>query len=384
MDKKLKIGLVSDAYYPYPSGVSEYFFCLAKYLRKLGHDVKILTTAYPKEKLIHSKEFEAGVKRVGKVFYIPMNKSYATLSAGVRMPSQVKKFLQEEKFDILFLGTPVPPSISFFALKYSNCPNVVAFFSSGFKLRTAGSSIFRRLFKKYIDKVDSFVAISPAAKNTIYPYIPTDYKIIPCGVDTEKFNTSVTPKKLTSKSPKILYFGRLDRRKGIVDMLKAMPLIRKELSDATLVVAGNGPLQKKSKELAKSLGISDCVFFEGFIPLEQVPNYYAACDVFCSPALGGEAFGIVLIEAMATGKPVAASKITGYDYVIKENYNGLLFESNNPSSLAKTILHILENKELKDNLVANGLEMVKKNYSWEVITSNIEKLFYEIISKTNR
>lgn len=382
----MKICIVSDAYYPYPSGVSEYAFYVAKYLRKFGHDVKILTTHYPKTKGIEGKEFEEGVFRVGRVFLIPANKSYATPTIGWGVSRIVKEYVKREKFDLFHLHTPIFPGLSYFALHYSSVANVAVFHSTGFKVSKTGSGAFKKLFKKDLEKIQEKIAISPSAEKHTYPYFPGKYNIIPCGIDAEKFNTKVLPKKeLSFNRPKILYFGRLDRRKGLPELLKAIPLIKKKIPDILLLVAGRGPLEKRCKKLAKELKILDSVVFNGFIPDEEVPSYYASCDIYCSPALGGESFGIVLIESMAVGTPVVASNIVGYDYVVKNGYNGLFFNPQKPESIANTILKVLKSKNLRDRLIKNGKEFVQ-DYSWEKIAKEMEKVYFKAIkkAKTNK
>ncbi len=365
----MKICLVSDPYYPYPSGVSEYTHYLAKYLRRLGHAVKILTTHYRNE------EYEPDVIRIGRVFYIPMNKSFATLSMGWDIPRKVKRFLEEEKFDVIHTMGPFPPSISFFALHYSKALNITTFHSTGFKYYRTGSLIFRKLFKRYIDKLHGLIAVSETSRDTFLPYIPGDYTIIPNGIDLEKFHPGVLPfSEFKNKKNKILYLGRLDRRKGLIELLRAMPLIKGELKNVILIVVGKGPLEDDCKKLVQELDLSEVVVFKGFAKSEEIPRYYATGDVYCSPALGGESFGIVLLEAMAVGKPVVTSRIPGYDRVIIDGYNGLFFDPYKPEDIAQKIIRVLQNEDLRKRLINNGKEFVK-DYSWFNIAKKIEGFY---------
>jgi len=374
----MKICLVSDPYYPYPSGVSEYTHYLAKYLRRFGHTVKILTTHYKDE------IYEPDVVRVGKVFYIPMNKSFATLSVGLDIPLRVKRFLEQEKFDVVHTMGPFPPSISFFALHYSKSLNITTFHSTGFKYYRAGSYIFRKLFKKYIKKLHGLIAVSETPRDTFMPYIPGDYKIIPNGIDLEKFHPDVLPlPELREKRYKILYLGRLDRRKGLIELLNALPLIKNEIKKILLIVVGKGPLEYECKKLVKEMNLSDAVIFRGYAKSEVIPSYYASCDVYCSPALGGESFGIVLLEGMAVGKPVVASRIPGYDRVITDGYNGLFFDPHKPEDIAQKVIRVLKDKDLRERLINNGKEFVKE-YSWFNVAKKIEGFYIEKLKGLNQ
>jgi|UniRef100_A0A7V3VUL6 phosphatidylinositol alpha-mannosyltransferase len=371
----MKVCLVSDPYYPYPSGVSEYTHYLAKYLRRFGHTVKILTTHY------RGEDFEPDVVRVGRVFYIPMNKSFATLSIGLEIPIKVRDFLDSEHFDVVHTMGPFPPSISFFALHYSKALNITTFHSTGFKHYRFGSYVFRKIFKRYIQKLHGLIAVSETARDTFLPYIPGEYTIIPNGVDIERFHPEVPGfEEFRNKKKKILYLGRLDRRKGLIELLNALPFVLEEIPDIQLIVVGKGPLEKDCRRLVKDLNLMDVVLFRGYAIKEDIPRYYASCDVYCSPALGGESFGIVLLEAMATGKPVIASNIPGYDKVIKDGYNGLLFNPHNPRDIAQKIIMVLKDEALRRYLIENGKNFVN-DYSWLNIARRIENFYFKKIAE---
>ncbi|MDD3804487.1 MAG: glycosyltransferase family 4 protein [bacterium] len=369
--KKLKVLLVSDPYYPYPSGISEYTFYLAKYLRKFGHSVIILTTHYPGEK------DEEDLLRFGRVLMIPMNKSYATMSFGMEIPSKVKNLLFNNHFDIVHLNGPFPPSISFFALHYSKSVNIAAFLNAGFSFNSTGAGIARMLYKKYLNKISGRFALSETARMAMEPYFPGDYEIIPAGVDTEVFSKNANIRTdLKKTSLRILFLGRLDERKGIIVMIKAFKKLLTKKPDAKLVVAGKGPLDSEARNLAKSLSIEESVEFKGFIPFGEIPSYYRSADIYVSPALGGESFGIVLLEAMAVGAPVVASRIHGYSQVIKDNENGLLFETGDTDDLVSKILQLADDNNLREKCIKNGFLLAEK-YSWENVASRIEKFYIE-------
>lgn len=369
----MNILLASDPYYPYPSGISEYTFYLAKYLRRFGHSVTILTTHYPNEK------HEDGVVRFGRVLMIPMNKSYATMSFGLEIPSLVKSLLRNNSYDIVHLNGPFPPSISFFALHYSRSVNIAAFLNAGFSFSSAGASVARMLYSKYIFKIDGMFALSETAKMAMEPYFPGDYEIIPAGVDTEVFSFSAVKRTDLAETPfRVLFLGRLDERKGVMVMIRAFRKFLSVHPDSRLVIAGKGPLDADAKALSRELGMEDRVEFKGFIPFGEIPSYYRSADVYVSPALGGESFGIVLLEAMAAGTPVIASRIHGYSQVITDTENGLLFETGDEDDLVRKMLSIRDNASVRDRCVKNGFALAEK-YSWENVARRIESFYLQRI-----
>jgi phosphatidylinositol alpha-mannosyltransferase len=312
-----------------------------------------------------------------------MNKSFATLSVGLEIPRRVKEFLRQERFDVVHTMGPFPPSISFFALHYSDALNITTFHSTGFKYYRAGAFIFRKLFKKYAQKLHGLIAVSETPRDTFMPYIPGDYKIIPNGVDLERFNPEVPVfEEFRNKRNKILYLGRLDRRKGLIELLNALPIIKQKIDDFLLIVVGKGPLEDECRRLVKDLDLSERVIFRGFAKQSEIPSYYASCDVYCSPALGGESFGIVLLEAMAVGRPVVASKIPGYDRVIIDGYNGLFFDPHNPQDIADKIICVLKNVNIGDRLMYNARKFVRE-YSWLNVARMVEEFYREKLNELN-
>ncbi len=366
----MKILLVTDAYYPYPSGLSEYVGNLALHLERSGHSVNIVATSF---RTHEEKKYKA--IRVGKVVYIPMNGSYATAPFGFEIPAKMKWIVERGKYDIIHLNGPMFPNLSFFALKYSNTRTIATFHSASEKNKGRGARIFKWLFGKLYEKIDVKIAVSETALKNHEPYIPGPYYIIPNGVDDERFTpTGKKLKKMDGNS--ILFVGRLDRRKGLHRLLKAFVHVKKKVKDAKLFVVGKGPLRNLYKKMVQELGIEKEVEFEGFVSEEMIPVYFRSAKVYTSPAEGGESFGIVLIEAMASATPVVASNIAGYRDVIKNGVNGVLVDTNDSQKYAEILVEILKNSRFRHQLITAGLEDVKKKYSWKVVSKRIENLYY--------
>ncbi len=374
INRPLKILIVSDPYYPYPSGISEYTFYLAKYLKKHNNDIKILTTHYKNE------EKEDDVLRFGKVLLIPMNKSYATMAFGFEIPSKVKNLLYNNDFDIVHLNGPFFPSLSFFALHYSKTTNIAAFLNAGFKFYNYGSKVFRKVYKKYLDKIDGYFAISETAKLAMQPYFPGDYEIIPAGVDIEFFKKDGDKFDIEGY-PKILFLGRLDERKGVLKIINVFSKFLKVKKDAKLIIAGKGPLDTVARKLVKDLNIEDRVLFTGYVKKDDIPKYYRTADIYCSPALGGESFGIVLLEAMACNTPVIASSIHGYSQVIENFKNGILFDPLSDDDLVSKLILLSDDEKLRESLKING-EKRALEYSWENVSFKIEEFYRKVLSKS--
>ena len=371
---KFKILMASDIYFPKIGGISEHIYNLTILLRKRGHEVKILTGGYNKGKYPDYKDPE-WVKRIGRMIPLIANKSISSITISPRISKKIKEFLEEEKFDIIHTHGPIAPMIPMIVLKHSNSINFATFHSAHGDSK--GYRIFGRYLKKYFEKIHGLIAVSPAAKEPIEKFFPGNYRIIPNGVDINMFSPSVLPfERFMDGKINILFVGRMEPRKGFKYLLKAFEILNEEFKNLRLIAVGKGPLLKIYKSQVKK-DLKDKVVFEGEVKREDLPRYYASCDIFCSPAIGYESFGIVLLEAFATGKPVVASRIPGYSYVVEEGRDSLLFEPENYLELAEKLKILIKDKNLRREMGERGREKVLKNYSWEKIVLDLENYYIE-------
>lgn len=369
----LKILLCSDSYYPHPGGVSEYLYYLGTYLRTLGHTVTILAPHYAE-----AYRDDDHTKRIGRCYYITANMATITITFHPRLPFLVRDYLRTQTFDIVHTNGPLGYTLPYWAFHYSNSVNVATFHTAftGLNLYRFAKVLFKKEFRR-----KKLAAVYPSRKaySTTYPHFPTDCRVIPNGIDTTKFNPGVRPLDKFPAAPKILFLGRLDPRKGFVRLLAAFPLIKKRLPHALLIVVGSGPLQAQYERMIPET-LRNSVFFEGRVSADLIPRYYATADVYVSPATGGEVFGIVLTEAMASGTPVVASNIPGYNEVVRHGKNGLLFDVNEIHDIADKITAVLTNRSLSMSLRRTGRQYAE-SISWQNVARMVEDYYVYLIKK---
>jgi phosphatidylinositol alpha-mannosyltransferase len=384
---RLRICHATAAYYPYPSGVSEYVHNLAQAQLARGHHVHILTTGYGERRTTNDERRtldarrstlgDLPVTRFGRAYLIPMNKSFATVPFGWHLSGDVKRFLAAHPFDILHLHGTYPPDIAFWALRHSRTTNVVTFHTVGFATSRIAAWLCRRAFAPYNRKLDGRIVESKSALRFSEPYFPGDYRIIRGAIDSRRFNPALAPVPgLPPAGSRILFVGRLDARKGLSVLIRALPLIRRRLPGVQLIVVGKGPLDAEVRSLCAKLQVADCVVFQGFVANEMLPRYYVSADVYCAPTLGGEAFGFVLIEAMASGIPVVASRITGYDEVIQDGETGILCPPNDPGALAESLIRVLTDAALRRRLKTSGRARAEL-HDWSLVAAEIEEYYQD-------
>jgi len=359
----MKILMVSDAYYPFPGGVSEHMYHLSKALRERGNHVKILTAHYEGE------ESEKDVIRVGKINILPLNFTQITFTWEKGYRKKIREVFKEN-YDIVHTHGPFGHNLPYHALMFSDSKNIATFHTAfvGFNFYKLARIFYKESFKK----LDRVICVSKKAYREIKRYFPLgNYAIIPNGVDTKRF----TPegKRIKKNNLAVLFVGRFEPRKGPFIFLKAVRILReKGYKDFDFWMVGKGPLLEKAKKFSEENNLN--IKFFGFVPPEELPIIFRSADIYVSPAIGGETFGIVLIEAMASGTSLICSNIEGYSEVVKHGINGLLFENKKEKDLAEKIEILINDKNLREKLKEKGIEF-SKNFDWMKIAEKVEIVY---------
>ncbi len=363
----MKIALVSPYDFASPGGVVSHISCLEQQFTRLGHDVKIIA---PASKAIYTNSDR--FIRIGTPRPIPVSGSIARITMSLWLDSRIKEVFEREKFDICHLHEPLMPTLCTTILRLKKSPMVGTFHASGGK---PWYKMFTPLGKFYLNrwfrKLDGRIAVSQVALDYANKYFPADYEIIPNGVDTQHFHGGVTPiDKFNDGKTNILFVGRLEKRKGFDYLLEAYRLIKPEVPDCRLIQVGPGVrLLKKYEKRIRQHGIPD-VNFTGYATYSDLPRYYKTADIVCFPATGRESQGIVLLEAMAVGKPVVATNIDGYASVLTDGVEGIAVPPQDPEKLAEGILRFIRNKQLRQQMGERGIQRAKQ-YDWSIIASKV-------------
>ena len=369
----MKIGLVSPYDYSFPGGVVNHIFHLADYLCQRGHQVKIIAPGVNDTKRYHNQN----IKVMGRPFPIPYDGSTARIPLSPWLPAQVRRILREEHFDILHLHEPFAPLLCVSALAYSTGTTVGTFHACHARSRTY--SVSQPLLKRWFPKLNGKITVSQAALNYVTRYFPGEYHIIPNGIDIKCFSP-IGPHRTEFDDGKlnVLFVGRLEKRKGLEHLINACAIVKKELSNFRLIVVGPVTRMRTGyQEQARKLNLDDIVF-TGFVSNEELPHYYRTADIFCAPATGGESFGIVLLEAMACGKPVVASNIEGYASVLTHGEEGLLVPPADEEALAQALLSLLHDRSRREQMGTRG-EIKSAMYSWENVAGQVMKYYQSVL-----
>ncbi len=368
----MKIGLVSPYVYPLPGGVTQHVRYLYENLRLRGHDVRILTSSHGLQ-----RSSEGDVIRLGKGFSMPANGSVGTVTVSPRYISQVRAVLERERFDVLHFHEPFVPFLSLVILRESQSVNVATFHAFGGW--SPAYEFGSRALRGYAERLHGRIAVSAAARHFIDRYFPGHYKVIPNGVDVERFQRSVPLARWQDGTRNILFVGRFEPRKGLLDLLKGYRILRKTGCECRLLVVGGGPQEREARRYVATRRLVG-VEFLGRVTDDEKAQLFRTADVYVSPATGGESFGIVLLEAMASGAPIVASDIHGYKGVVRRGREGLLVPPREPKQLAAAMARLLADRELAAQMSAAG-PMRAEDFSWPRVTAKVDDYYGFVIRR---
>jgi phosphatidylinositol alpha-mannosyltransferase len=292
---------------------------------------------------------------------------------------RVREFLQKEPFDVIHFHEPLTPMLPLGVLLHSKTVNVGTFHAA--RPNHVLYHYTKAILDMFFAKLDARIAVSEAAREFVDGYFPAEFDIVPNGIALDQFVPDAPPiPELMDGRRNILFVGRYNEaRKGFRYLVRAMPRIKSVFPDARLVVVGHGDPSRHQRFLEQN-GVEDTVF-AGYVESADLPRYYASCDVFCAPSTGRESFGLILLEALATGKPVVAGANAGYSAVIRSGIDGLLVEPKDAQGLALSIVRVLADAELREQLRTNGLERVKQ-FSWEVVAQQVLEVYDRAIASS--
>lgn len=369
----MKIGLVLPYNVALGGGVKEIVFACKEELKKRGHDTYVITPM-PRDAEPSSDQ---DIIYIGKAtdFNSPLHTT-SQVSAGIN--EQIDEMLAEHQFDILHFHEPWVPMLSAQILSRSKCVNVATFHAKlpeTLMTRTI-IKVVTPYTKSVLKYIDEFTAVSPAAAEYVTSLTDKPVALIPNGIDLNIYKAPAR-RSDNKKQKTIFYVGRLEQRKGVKHLIHAFELLTQKDPDVSLIIAGDGPDRQKLEALAGDLHLQN-VAFVGYVSDKEKIHYLRTSDIYCSPALYGESFGIVLLEAMATGTVVVAGDNPGYASVM----NGLgaisLVNPKHHAEFARRLGLLLRENDLRGLWRQWAAEQIP-NYSYHHIVGQYEEIYKKAI-----
>ena len=366
-NRPLRIAIIAPYDLSADGGINSQIRAQARALRGLGHVVQIAGPA--------SGPLQEGELPLGGSVAVTLGGTESGLGVDPRAFGAVGRLLQQA-FDVVHVHEPLTPLVPWIVLARARAPLVGTFHvhrEEGHPLYTAWAWALRPLARR----LRARIAVSDAARRTVAAHFSAEYEIVPNGIDTDTFRLPrPRPVEMPADRRIVLYVGRLELRKGVEYLIHAMPRVQQRVRDALLLVIGDGADRVRLASLAADLGAA--ALFSGRVADEDLPAYYQSADIVCSPALGGESFGVVLLEAMASGTAIVASRIDGYEALVRATEAARLVPPGDVEALATEIVALLESAERRRALAENGAALARE-HDWHTLAPRLVAIYRRII-----
>jgi phosphatidyl-myo-inositol alpha-mannosyltransferase len=370
----VKVGIIVPYSWSFWGGVVEHAELQANALRDLGCDVKTVMGNDPPgqfTRVLHPRHGRHGnppddVIPIGRSVIVPANGTLPNIILSPRAVFRVREVLERERFDVVHLHEPMTPIPCVTALASFDGPTVGTFHASG---ELGWMRIAAPVWGFLADRIDHRIAVSASARDSVQPFLPGDYEIVPNGV---LIPPTAEP---GGREHRILFAGRHETRKGLHVLLRAWPEIRRR-TGAELRVVGADPLRVRLL-IARLRVPDDGISVLGFLPQEQFTEELLAAKVLVAPSLGGESFGIVLTRALASATPVIASDITGYRAVLTPE-SGISFPPGDQQALVDAVDALLADESRRQAMGAAGRVLAQERYSWGAIAQRLVEIYTSV------
>ena len=359
----LRIAMISPYSLTIPGGVQHQVLGLARELRRLGHEVRVLGPC-------DGPPPEPFITPLGNSLPTAANGSMVPIAPDPSAALRTLRALNDEAFDILHLHEPLAPGPTVTALMLRLAPMVGTFHSSG------DIAWYRRVRKGVewlATHLDHRVAVSTAARDMAAAHLAGDYEVLYNGIDVETYQR---PGVVRESQPTIFFCGRHEPRKGLEVLLDAFHLMPDEFR---LWIASDGPkIGELRAKYSADRRVASRIEWLGQISEPDKLDRLARCTVFCAPSVRGESFGLVLLEAMAASTPVVAGDIDGYRTVVTNDVNGVLVPPGDSVSLAAALQRVAVDGVYASRLVTRGTARAHE-LSMTSLARRYEQIYREVL-----
>jgi phosphatidyl-myo-inositol alpha-mannosyltransferase len=370
----MKIGIVCPYDWEVPGGVREHVSGLAEALLELGHEVSVIAPADDDAAL------PPYVVPAGRAVPVPYNGSVARLAFGFLSASRVRRWLKDGDFDVLHVHEPAAPSLSLLACWVADGP-IVATMHAAIP-RSRALHVAQPILASALEKISGRIAVAEPARATLVEHLGGDAVLIPNGVNVSRYEKAEPLPGFPGTGGTLGFLGRMDEpRKGLDVLLEAFALMAPDRPGLRLLIAGRGDPDEARDQVPPALR-ARLVLLGQVSDADRVRMLHSV-DVFCAPNTGGESFGMVLVEAMASGAPIVASDIDAFRQVLRGGEAGELFPTGNAAALAAAAGRLLDDPAHRASLAA-AASLAVKEFDWSVIARDVLRVYQAVAPAAGR
>ena len=373
--------MVTEYAYPILGGISEHVHFLCRELVALGHEVTVITGNVPNRHGPRDADAAAlrdhGYRtvRMGQALPIPSNGSIARVTAGPWLGRSLAREL--EGADVVHAQGLVGARLALLATRISRAPATVGTFHTYVDGTHWGYRLLNGYLRETMARLDRRIVVSDACTQSLEPSFPGDYEVIPNGVDCDRFRPIGAGEATPGGPPRILFVGRLEPRNALNDLLKAGAELAKDGREFVIQVAGDGPTRGVNERLAERLGIADRVEWFGQIH-DDLPRRYREATVFAAPC-NLASFGVILIEALASGTPIVCADNVGFRQVLRDGAPGAFVPMRDPAALAAELATLLDDAPTRARWSSEGRAVAVERYDWPGVARAVADVYAEVL-----
>ncbi|MFT6803064.1 MAG: phosphatidylinositol alpha-mannosyltransferase [Nitriliruptoraceae bacterium] len=360
---EMRVAIVCPYDLERPGGVQQHVLLLAEALRAMGDQVVTIGPGAAEGQHVD----------VGRGRGVRINGSVAPIAVGPGVARRTRLAIERFDPDVVHVHEPSVPSVSMAAAR-SSAPVVTTHHAWAEKAGVYG--LLGPLLRGRVRAAAVRIAVSPAAAShhARALRLPTAaFSIVPNGVSVDRFASALPLDRLHGDAPVLLFVGRLEPRKGFEQAVTAFAYLKARHPDLRLVVVGDGPERERCQSLLPA-GLRDDVDMLGRVSDADLCRVYASADIFVAPALGGESFGIVLLEAMAAGCAVVASDLPGFRSVVDDQVTARLVPPGDARAIASSVDALLSNPALRQAQIDAAREAVQA-FDWPGVATRIRSVY---------
>jgi phosphatidylinositol alpha-mannosyltransferase len=371
----MKIGIVTEYFYPTLGGITENIYHFSRELLRNGHEFRIITG---KDKLAnYPPECEGRIISIGKSVPVFYNGSCARVTMGFGLTRKMKEVLAAEQFDLVHVHSPIFPTLPIIAIMQSTVPVVGTFHT----VLGGHDDLYYKVYKerctRLLDGMTGRIAVSECCARELEDYFDRSFDVIPNGVDVDWWVDGTRKvEKFDDGKFNVLFLGRPDTRNGLSTLIHAFANVHRRFPETRLIIVGDGPLRFYFERLVPA-DVANAIVFEGAAN-ENRPDYLATADAFVfAPDIAS--FGITILEGMSAGKAMIASDIEAFRALVTDGESALLIPPGDEAAMAHSIERLITDESFREDLGATAALRVSR-YDWKRVAEMQIEYYRNILS----